>query len=67
MASGILIHSITNKLHNYMVYGFNRAIGLMSKVFANSPEDWVQSQVESYQRLKKWYLIPSSLILSILW
>ena len=25
----------------------------MSRVFANGPRDWVQSQVESYQRLKK--------------
>ena len=27
-------------------------------------ETWVQSQVMSYQRLKKWYLIPPSLTLS---
>ena len=27
-------------------------------------ETWVQSQVESYQRLKKWYLIPPCLTLS---
>ena len=30
----------------------NRAIGLMSRVFTNGPENGVQSQVESYQRLK---------------
>ena len=29
-------------------------------------ETWVQSQVESYQRLKKWYLIPPGLTLSII-
>ena len=29
-------------------------------------ETWVQSQVESYQRLKKWYLIHSCLTLSII-
>ena len=29
-------------------------------------ETWVQSQVESYQRLKKWYLIPPCLTLSII-
>ena len=29
-------------------------------------ETWVQSQVESYQRLKKWYLIRSCLTLSII-
>ena len=27
---------------------------------------WVQSQVESYQRLKKWYLMPTCLTLSII-
>ena len=27
---------------------------------------WVQSQVESYQRLKKWYLMPPCLTLSII-
>ena len=29
-------------------------------------ETWVQSQVESYQRLKKWYLVPPCLTLSII-
>ena len=29
-------------------------------------ETWVQFQVESYQRLKKWYLIPPCLTLSII-
>ena len=29
-------------------------------------ETWVQSQVESYQRLKKWYLMPFCLTLSII-
>ena len=29
-------------------------------------ETWVQSQVESYQRLKKWYLMPPCLRLSII-
>ena len=28
------------------------------------PNTWVQSQVASYQKLKKWYLIPPSLTLS---
>ena len=36
----------------------------MSRVFANGPETGVQSQVESYQRLKKWYLMPPCLALS---
>ena len=29
-------------------------------------ETWVQCQVESYQRLKKWYLMPPCLTLSII-
>ena len=29
-------------------------------------ETWVQSQVESYQRLKKWYLMPPCLTPSII-
>ena len=29
-------------------------------------ETWVQSQVKSYQRLKKWYLMPPCLTLSII-
>ena len=29
-------------------------------------ETWVLSQVESYQRLKKWYLMPPCLTLSII-
>ena len=29
-------------------------------------ETWVQSQIESYQRLKKWYLMPPCLKLSII-
>ena len=40
---------------------FNRLIGLVGRVFANGPETRVQSQVESYQRLKKWYLMPPCL------
>ena len=38
----------------------------MGRVFANDPETRVQSLVESYQRLKKWYLIPPCLPLSII-
>ena len=39
-------------------------IGLMSKVFASGLETRVQSQVASYQGLKKWYLRPPCLALS---
>ena len=31
-----------------------------------APETWVQSRVESYQKLKKWYLMPLCLTLSII-
>ena len=41
-------------------------IGLVGRVFANGPEAWVQSQVASYQRLLKWYLIPPCLTSSII-
>ena len=30
----------------------------MFGMFAIGPGDWCQSQVESYQIIKKWYLIP---------
>ena len=36
----------------------HRAIGLMGRVFADGAEIGVQSLVKSYQRLKKWYLMP---------
>ena len=36
----------------------------MNRVFANGPETGVQSQVESYQRLKKWYFMSPCLALS---
>ena len=41
----------------------------LAKLLECSPmarETWVQSQVESYQRLKKWYLMPPCLTLSII-
>ena len=36
-------------------------IGKMVRVFANDPGDGVQSQDKLYQRLNKWFLVPSSL------
>ena len=45
---------------------FGRDIGMMFRVFANDLKKGVQSQVESYQRLKKWYLMPPCLTLSII-
>ena len=44
--------------------GMNRAQRLECSPMAR--ETWVQSQVESYQRLKKWNLIPPCLTLSII-
>ena len=41
-------------------------IGMMVRVFASGEETRVQSEVESYQRLKKWYLMPPCLTLSII-
>ena len=35
----------------------HRLIGLVGRVFANGPGDRGSIQIESYQRLKKWYLI----------
>ena len=43
-------------------WGNNWLIGLVGRVFAIRLDD----QVESYQRLKKWYLIPPCLTLSII-
>ena len=40
-----------------------RLIGLVGRVFVVW-ETWVQSQVASYQRIKKWCLIPPCLTLS---
>ena len=39
---------------------------LASYISPMAREIWVQSQVESYQRLKKWYLMLSCLTLSII-
>ena len=38
----------------------------MFRVFANGPGDLGSIQVESYQGLKKWYLMPPCLTLSII-
>ena len=44
----------------------NRIIGLADRVFANGPGDRGSIPAASYQRLSKWYLIPSCLTLSII-
>ena len=48
------------------VYEKYRLISLVGEEFASGPGDGVQSQDESYQRLKKWYLIPPCLTHSII-
>ena len=48
-------------LHQYI---YNRPISIMVRVMAR--DTGVQSWVESYQRLKKWYLMLPCLTLSIL-
>ena len=58
-AHGVMIIVIANKHMYISIY-----IGIMVRVFANGPETWIQSQVESYQRIKKWCLIPPCLTLS---
>ena len=43
----------------------NTSMGKISKIILQG-SDWVQSQVKLYQRLKKWYLMPPCLTLSII-
>ena len=61
----------TNILYSYFQNFklINKDQTLLLKCIECSPtarEIWVQSQVESYQRLKKWYLMPPCLALSII-
>ena len=44
----------------------NRTLAKWLECSPMAREIWVQSQVESYQRLKKWYLMPPCLTLSII-
>ena len=62
--------SISYEGNNYTTNAFFKyiyiySIGPVGRVFANSPRH-LGSQVESYQRLKKWYLMPPYLTLSII-
>ena len=48
----------------FLTFGFSFWVHwLAGRVFPMVRETWVQSQVASYQRLQKWYLIPSCLTL----
>ena len=49
-----------------IIYTQYRPIGLMVEGSPMARETGVQSQVESYQRLKKCYMIPPCLTLSII-
>ena len=56
--------SVPLRFHTFLQrFNVHRAIGPMSRVFANGKRERVQSQVESYQRLKKRYLMPPCLTL----
>ena len=48
----------------YIVY--NRTLAKRLECSPIVRETWVRSQVESYQRLKKWYLMPPCITLSII-
>ena len=69
----ILLNSIYSFLNRYgLVVGEESfSFGILNESLGQCPvtrhrETWVQSQVESYQRLKKWYLMPPCLTLSII-
>ena len=48
------------------IYIYNRTLAWWLKCSPVAWETWVHSQVELYQRLKKWYLMPPCLALSII-
>ena len=55
------------QMHTYWVhFMFVRTLAKRLECSPMARETWVQSQVESYQRLKKWYLMPPCLTLSII-
>ena len=45
---------------------FYRTLAWWLECFPRAQETWVQSQVETYQILKKWYLMPPCLTISII-
>ena len=64
---GMHTHTHTHThTHIYIYIYAHCSIGIMVWMFAYGPRDGVQSQLESFQRPKKWYLIPC-LTLGIIW
>ena len=57
---------VNNCCFIYIYIYVYQPIGIMVWVFANGPGTEVQSQVESYQRLKKWCLMLPCLTLNII-
>ena len=57
-------HTSTNTHIHLYKQTFTFVHGMMVECSPIARETWVQFQVESYQKLKKWYLIPPCLILS---
>ena len=67
----IIVHKFEHQSRYYVHFQINtlrKGMNLFICFGLNSTTSWpgVQSQVESYQRLKKWYLIPPCLTLSII-
>ena len=65
---GILTNSITTSQGGL---GSNDSEGILHTLHLQnrslcSPKAWVRSQIKSYKRLKKWYLMPPCLTLSII-
>ena len=56
----------TTGTSSWSLYHFFYFTGPLVKCWSMVWETGVQSQVESYQRLKKWYLVPPCLTLSII-
>ena len=58
-----IVHFSKQLLWHHIIFAYYCMIGHWPSV---ARETWVRSQIESYQRLKKWYLMPPCLTLSII-
>ena len=63
MAVSSLIH-LNNRIEHEIVAAAPFC-GVLVIIVGNGQETGVQSQVKSYQRLKKWYLMPPCLTLTL--